>query len=954
MEAHGTGTALGDPIEAHALAAVLGTGRSAPLLVGSVKANLGHLEAAAGVAGLIKVVLALHHGVIPPQLHFRRLNPHIDWSGASIEVAVAGCEWSRGGRPRRAGVSSFGFSGTNAHLVVEEPPEPAPRSGMPRSMYVLPLSVRTDSALRELEERYAVQAVAGEPDVVDLCYTAGAGRSHFAVRAAYVAGSAQDLQQKLRRGDAAARGRFERPPEVVFLFTGQGGQYAGMGRDLYVSEPAFRRVIDECDAYDLLYGPTSGMRLDDTRFAQPALFALQCALAALWRSWGVQPTAVLGHSVGEYAALCVAGACTLSDGLRLVSARGRLTGGLPAGEGAMAAVLAPAEAVRAAVEPLGRWLSIAAVNGPESVVISGRLAELEAVCERFAVGGYRVARLRVSHAFHSPLMEGAARALAEQAGTVAFHEPEVPLISTVTGESVGSQELSRADYWRRQVRDGVQFERAMEAVKSCAVFVEIGPGSTLLGLGRELISGEERVWAPSIRRNRDDCDQMAESLSALYARGAAVDWGAYHADRGGRRVSLPTYPFERQRYWLDTPPAPATAPSSKSTLLGTRAATALPLYEGIVDLDNSPWIRDHRVGGVVELPVAAYIEIAIALAAEEQHLKRVSVADLRVSEPLRLTENRHLQTVLLPGEFQICSLSSEGRWILHASGKLIGAPGPDASDLAAVRARVHDEYPVDSFYEQLAQRGIDLGPSCRTIRALWRGNGEALGEILIPDGAGILDSCFRVLEAARLSDSTDSTVALAVQRMTEFRVFAPLSDRVVVHARCENRNVAALRIFSADEGLLAEAVSVHMASIDIEPRAPQDWFYRLEWQERPGTVTAAGALATDPTLIRRVEQESQRLVRMHGLSRYDDLAPQLDRVCAAYVDAALAEVPEPPARRYERLYKRLRRCWQKMVLSLRWTRTRNARGWQASSRSSAARSRSWAFAALSYPVSSAA
>jgi acyl transferase domain-containing protein/SAM-dependent methyltransferase len=907
VEAHGTGTALGDPTEAHALAAVLGAGRSVPLLVGSVKASVGHLEAAAGVAGLIKVVLALRHGLIPPQLHFERLNPHIDWSGASIEVAVSGRRWSHGGRPRRAGVSSFGFSGTNAHVVVEEAPEPAPRTGTPRSVHVLPLSARSDSALAELERRYAAAVESGDAEALDLCYTAAVGRAHFAVRAAYIARSAEELQRKLRGGDATTRGRADRPPEVAFLFTGQGAQYAGMGRELYTSEPAFRRVVDECDAYDLLYSAAAEARLDDTRFAQPALFVLQCAVAALWRSWGVQPAAVLGHSVGEYAAACVAGACTLSDGLRLIRARGLLTGGLPAGEGAMAAILAPVEEVRVAVEPVSQSLSIAAVNGPESVVVSGRVAELGVICERFVEQGYRVERLRVSHAFHSPLMEEAARELAKEAGTVAFREPDVRLISTVTGHAVGFNELSRTEYWRRQVRDGVQFVRAIEAVKTCEVFVEIGPGSTLLGLGRGLVGGDGCVWAPSIRRKRGDSEQMAESLAALYSRGVVVDWSAYYAGRGCRRGSAPTYPFERQRYWFDTRPTPGPVASSKCALLGARAATAVPIFEGVVDLEHSPWIRDHRVGGVVEVPVSAYLEIGMALAAQEQNHRRLSVVDMQLTEPLGVTENCYLQTVLLSDGFQIFSRSGDGGWVVRASAKWSAAPEPIASDFLSLQAHVREEHSVEAFYQQLSERGIDLGPACRTLLTLWGADKEALGEISIPaDAVGTLESCFRVLQAASLFASDGPSIAISVTRIGKFRDFAPLAGRIFVHAHCADRNSAELRIFSADGELLAEALDVQLTPTYVEPCAPLDWFYRLEWQERPNTIAAAGAIATDPTALEHVQRQSQRLAGVHDFSRYDDLTPQLDRLCAAYARAALDDVPSPLARRYERLYKRLR------------------------------------------------
>ncbi len=353
VEAHGTGTSLGDPIEAHALAAALGPGResSPPLVLGSVKTNIGHLESAAGIAALIKVVLSLKNERIPPHLHFERLNPHIDWKGVRVEIPTGGREWKRGSKPRLAGISSFGFSGTNAHVILEEAPlsapAPAPRE---RGVYVLGLTARTGSALNELAGRYREHLEKDGAQLADICYTATAGRAGLSERAVYVGASREDLIAGLREGAAKRGAAAGSAPEVAFLFTGQGAQYAGMGRELYESEPVFRQAVEQCAAavadelepglLDVLYGNATEL-LNDTRYTQPALFALQYGLAELWRSWGVEPAIVLGHSVGEYAAACVAGIYPVEQGMRLIASRGRLTGSLPAGEGAMAAILAP-------------------------------------------------------------------------------------------------------------------------------------------------------------------------------------------------------------------------------------------------------------------------------------------------------------------------------------------------------------------------------------------------------------------------------------------------------------------------------------------------------------------------------------------------------------------------------------------------------------------------------------
>ncbi len=538
VEAHGTGTSLGDPIEAHALAAVLGKGREAgdPLVVGSVKTNIGHLESAAGVAGLIKVVLSLQHEEIPKQLHFQKLNPHIDWSGAAIEVATEAREWKRGAKRRLAGVSSFGFSGTNAHVIVEEAPVAGERKReRERPLHVLALSARSEAALAQLGAKYA-DALSGEAgaELGDICYTANAGRAHFSERAIDIAGNREGMRDALLAG-AAVRGKSEGSPEIAFLFPGQGAQYAGMGKELYETQPVFRRALEECaellkgeieePLLEVLWGASTQL-LDETAYTQPALFAVEYALAVLWRSWGIEPSVVLGHSVGEYVAACVAGVYGLKEGLKLIATRARLMQAV-SGRGAMAAVFAGEAPVREALRGLEERVSLAAVNGPESVVISGYEPELKTAEERLRQAGLRVERLKVSHGFHSPQMEEMEAEFGRVAGEIEYQAPKITLISSVTGQVVGKRELSEGSYWKRQVRQPVEFRAAMETLggQGYRVFVEVGPGTTLVGLGRQCLKDEQAVWAPVMRKAKRRVDAGAGECREAVCAGSGGELG---------------------------------------------------------------------------------------------------------------------------------------------------------------------------------------------------------------------------------------------------------------------------------------------------------------------------------------------------------------------------------------------------------------------------------------------
>jgi acyl transferase domain-containing protein/SAM-dependent methyltransferase len=604
VEAHGTGTALGDPIEAQALAEALGNGRPSdrPLKIGSVKTNIGHCEAAAGVAGLIKTVLALQHEQIPPHLHLRQPSPHIPWDSMNLAIPIETEPWARGASPRLAGVSSFGFSGTNAHVILEEAPAVPPRiADVDRPRHVLTLSARSESGLKALTGRIAaaLDAATGQP-LADIAFTANSGRSHFASRIALHAATVDEARETLQayvNGETAPNlraGRFEAAavPEPVYLFSGQGSQYAGMGRELYASEPVFRQTIDRCaeglrerldtPLTSLLFDEGQDARLQRTAVTQPALFSLQMALAALWQSWGIEPAAVTGHSIGEYAAACVAGVFSIEDGLVLVSERGRLMESLCA-PGAMLAVFADAAEVGRHLDGV-RDVVPAALNGDANTVIAGPIEGVEAARQRFEAAGIRTKPLAVSHAFHSPLIEPMLDRFEQEAARVRYQAPRVPLVSNLSGTFLLAGEVPGALYWRQHTRQAVRFADGMRALHRAGhtTFVEIGPGQTLLGMGRAALPPDvEGLWVPSLRREDADGRQILDSLAALYVRGVRIDWPGFDRDRSRRRVELPTYPFQRKRYWAGSierrKAADANEVWRQAIAAGTRQAAVVPI-----------------------------------------------------------------------------------------------------------------------------------------------------------------------------------------------------------------------------------------------------------------------------------------------------------------------------------------------------------------------------------------
>jgi myxalamid-type polyketide synthase MxaE and MxaD len=818
VEAHGTGTLLGDPIEVRALGEVLGPGRAdgEKCVLGSVKTNIGHSESAAGVAGVIAASLAIRHGVLPPTAHFTRPNPLIPFDELPFEVRRQAGGWPQEQARRIAAVSGFGFGGSNAHVVLEAAPAERPEPPRIEPPYLLPVSARSPQALRALAALYRDRLGADSTAPGAICYTAAARRSHHGFRLAVTGDSAGDLDRNLDGWLAGAADSPTRTDEgrLAFVFSGQGSHWPGMGRGAYTRYAVFREALEQssglfaaCAGWSLVdeLGKAEGeSQLHNTGLAQPAIFAVQVALAALWRSWGIVPDVVIGHSLGEAAAAVAAGALSLEDGVRVVFERSRLMKTV-AGKGMTAVVGLPLDRAAEAIRGREDRLSVAGSNGPASSVLSGDPEALGGVLRALeGKGVFCRAVAGVDIAFHSPQMDPLKEELIASLAGLAPRTAAIPMVSTVTGQAIDGASLGAA-YWGRNLRDPFLFGPAMARIlgEGCAAALEVAPhpvlSSAIVQCAR--LAAVNLKVLPSLRRNENEIATLFGSLGALYELGREVNWrGVYPA--GGPVTSLPHYPWQRERYWLDQlpgggPQEQAAKPSAAHPLLGQMVEPAIGggarMYVWEIDLSpNRPgYLADHRVVGEPVLPASACLEMALSAFREVSGGGSAAAADVVFERPLWLAEGgptrAQLAVTVRAGESEFALYSRAGEWRRAACGKLASPAVGERADLASIRSRCAEEVAVDAHYQALSASGLDYGPAFRLIRQLWRGGKEALARISLAREAAdhrylmhpaMLDAAF---QAAAAMVPADGSVSYLPSGVGAWQVFGTPGETVWAH-----------------------------------------------------------------------------------------------------------------------------------------------------------------------------
>ncbi len=921
IEGHGTGTALGDPIEARALDQVFRPGRppERPLYLGSVKSNIGHAQAAAGVAGVMKTVLALRAQQIFPTLHAGEGSPHVDWSASPLRLAHRPVEWALGERRRRAGVSAFGIGGTNAHVVVEEAPERKTARADPE-LHGLPilLSAKSEPALRDAAGRWAAWLSARpSTSLLDLAYTAAARRTHFEVRASVAADSREEVIAAL---GALAEGRAHRAVtfaaaprlgRLAMLFTGQGSQRAQMGAALAAHYPTFRTALEEVaraidphlgrSLLDLLRaspGSVEAALLEQTAYAQPALFALEVALFRLWESFGVRADALLGHSVGEISAAHVAGVFTLEDAARFVVARGRAMQACRS-DGAMLSVQCSEEALRPELSSQADQLAIAAINGPEQVVVSGDEAALLRLAAALEPRGIRVKRLPVSHAFHSSHMDAALEPLRSVLAACQLEAPRRALISNLHGARLTDSEAQSPERWIQHLRDPVRFFEGLTRLRigeGVDTYLECGPDAVLSGLGAG--ADEGGLFIPSLRRDQNELLSLHRALAELHLAGVPLAWRAVFQGRGAQLLAdLPTYAFQRRRHWFEAGPGPVLSAVSGTghALLGAGGAIAdstWTAFSSSISSSAPPWVREHRVGAELLLPGAAMLEMMHAAAACSG--PGAALGGVVFSVPLVIPERgeRRVQVTLdrSSGRARIYSQEPGGEtWTPHAEGQLLATAAEPTAQPLPPRGAAEVPLDIAALYEELAARGLRYGRSFQALRGAWIVRDPELtlwAELVLPEEVAssashyglhpaLLDAALQsvaiVMQVGDPTSEGSQYLPFAVQRFDLWRAgAASLWAQIRLESRSEELLRAAITLFDP-QGLAVgrlEGLELRRVSAIAPPRAPQveQLAFQLGWDrvEAPVGVPrrlgllAAGAFSpptTGPGALPRVERQ---------------------------------------------------------------------------------------------------
>ncbi|MEU0149428.1 type I polyketide synthase [Streptomyces sp. NPDC006288] len=888
MEAHGTGTSLGDPIEAEALLATYGQDRPAdrPLWLGSVKSNIGHTQAASGVAGVIKAVLAMRNATMPRTLHADEPTPHVDWSSGAVRLLGEERAWPEGEGPRRAAVSSFGVSGTNAHVIIEQEPADAGRypegSGTTTGPLPWTLSARTAAALTEQAENL-LGALDARPDH-EAAAVGGtlAARSRFEHRLVCWGTDRDALREQLTawldgRTTAPSAAGATNGGRTAFLFSGQGAQRAGMGQELYAAFPVYADAFDEVCAHvdlelpvplrDVVFavdGTPEAALLDRTDYTQPALFAVEVALFRLFESWGVTPDYLIGHSVGELGAAHVAGVLTLPDACRLVAARGRLMAGLPTG-GAMAALAAAEEEVLPLLAGLDDRIAVAAVNGPEATVVSGDADEVERITAHFAGLGRRTKRLTVSHAFHSAHMDAMLDRFAEIARSVPMGAPRIPVVSGVTGGTATAEQLCSPEYWVAQLRGAVRFADGVRSLDRAGVtrFLELGPDAVLAAMAAECRAEDARgVVVPALRRGHDEVAGVLGALTQVYVHGASCDWSAFLP--GGAPLDLPTYPFQRERYWLDAPQdagdvREAGLDDVVHPLLGAAVSLADgdgALFTARLSRRRLPWLGDHAIAGRVVLPGTAFLDLAVRAG---DHVGCDTVGELTLQEPLVVPERQAVRMQVRVGAedadgvrpVEVFARPDEGPdepWQRHASGTLLPAV-PTAEQAPAVWPPA-DAEPVDldGFYARLADSGSVYGPVFQGLDAAWRHGTDVYAEVALPDGTdpagfgvhpALLDAALQAVTFGAVGDAGRSVMPFSWRHVT---VHSTGATHLRVRLTDIGENTVSFRAWDAAGALAASAESLAFRPVaGAGPRpAHSQLLLHTEWTPVQAAPAPAG------------------------------------------------------------------------------------------------------------------
>lgn len=900
VEAHGTGTPVGDPIEASALGSVLGAGRAQPCLVGSVKTNIGHLEAASGIASLIKVALVLKHKLLPPTLHFKNPNPNIDFAKLNLQVVQRLQDFPSQAGTRLAAINSFGFGGANAHAIMEAPPAPKAPASKPSQdgsqwPLILPISAHTQEALQVLAGKY--RALLGENacDPRAVCAAAATRRSHLAHRLSAMANSREELLEQLESYTVG-----NTPPAIctgaalafsapVFVFSGQGPQWWGMGRELLRQEPVFRRTLEECDALFRKLGPWSLIeelsrdeqtsRMSVTAIAQPAIFALQVALARLWQSWSIQPAAVIGHSVGEVAAAHIAGVLALDEAARVIFHRGRSMNAAPDSGRMLAASLEHAEAEEIAASYPGQ-VAIAAFNSPRSVTLSGEAGPLGQIARRLESRGIFNRFLQVNYAFHSQHMDPIQDDLLQALGDVQTHPAQMMMVSTVTGTVVGQTPLD-AQYWWHNVRQPVRFSTAMAEL--CAqghkLFLELSAHPALTGSISEILShcyvtGKALF---SLRRKTPELATMLGNLSALHVAGSPVDWSRLFPGASAE-IALPSYPWQRDHYWNETHMMrTGRLDSAAHPFLCAKLPTPDPAWNVRLDLAALAWLKDHRVQDLIVFPGAGYVEAALGMGAVHFPKTPLDVEEVEFRKALVLSEGKaqvQLQSAFSPTDSAIkFSSSGDGskeHWTLNATAKLraSAAARPAPIELNKLKQNFTTQLDREKAYATLREHGLFYGPAFQGIETVWKSEGEALGRIVLPEplnGAAaqfqihpaLLDACFQVVQFTA-PESPDQRTYLPA-RIDRLVFFAKSGKRIYCHSKLLRASAHSitwnLRIYDEAGATLMSVENFQVQAVrglSAPPLdGPEHWLYETKWVAKPldESRAAAGTLQSGSWLI---------------------------------------------------------------------------------------------------------